>query len=180
MGPELENEVVALYQAHAESLLRYARSLVRRPEDAFDALQETFLRYFTERSYGRQVDNPRAWLFRVLHNFALDSLDRAAVKREVAGQPVEELPGRNDSPEVMVLKAQAAQQIASSLTSRELECVLLRAEGLSYQEMADALKLSSGTIGALLNRVHKKLQDPRKTKHLPQIGAAETLAYLFR
>jgi DNA-binding CsgD family transcriptional regulator len=80
----------------------------------------------------------------------------------------------------MVLKAQAAQQIASSLTSRELECVLLRAEGLSYQEMADALKLSSGTVGALLNRVYKKLQDPRKTKHVPQIGAAETLAYLFR
>jgi RNA polymerase sigma-70 factor (ECF subfamily) len=153
---------------------------LRRPEDAFDALQETFLRYFTERSYGRQVDNPRAWMFRVLRNFALDSLDRAAGKREVAGQHVEELPGRNDSPEIMVLQAQAAQQIASSLTSRELECVLLRAEGLSYREMADALKLSSGTIGALLNRVHKKLQDPLKTKQVRQIGATERLASLFR
>jgi RNA polymerase sigma-70 factor, ECF subfamily len=155
---KLEQEVVSLYEAHADGLLRYATSLLGRQYEARDALQETFLRYFIERSYGREIDNPQAWLDRVLHNLALDWMDRAAVKWEVSIEKADEIPGREHNPEPLAHHAQTMRQLAALLSSRELECVLLRVAGLSYREMAGTLNVSSGTIGALLTRVHKKLR----------------------
>ena len=58
---ELESEVAAAYQQHAAGLLRYAGSLASNHEEARDAVQETFLRFFVERNYGRAIANPRAW-----------------------------------------------------------------------------------------------------------------------
>jgi DNA-directed RNA polymerase specialized sigma24 family protein len=65
---ELEQEVAALYIEHASRLLRYAETLARNQDMGRDAVQEVFLRYFAERRYGNVVENPRAWLYRVLHN----------------------------------------------------------------------------------------------------------------
>ncbi|PWU03177.1 MAG: hypothetical protein C5B51_19380 [Terriglobia bacterium] len=175
MCPELEDEVLALYTIHADHLLRYATSLLRSPDEAADAVQEVFLRYFMERSYGREIDNPRAWLFRVTHNYALDRLSSAAMRNEVRGHDVDGIPGWNHSPETLVLQAQAARQMASALTARELECVTLRAQGFSYQEMADTLRLSLGTIGALLNRVHQKLRRSGNRPHARQTESALAL-----
>lgn len=57
-----------MYQEHASALSRYAASFARTPDAARDAVQEIFLRYFVERRYGRQIENPRAWLYFVLRN----------------------------------------------------------------------------------------------------------------
>src|SRR5215469_13075213 len=78
--PQIEREVVVLYEAHAASLLRYATSMARGQAEANDAVQEAFLRYFVERRYGRQIANPPAWLYQVLHNFLLSALARSAAQ----------------------------------------------------------------------------------------------------
>src|SRR5256885_10083753 len=91
-GP-LEQEIAAMYQAHSGGLYQYAFSLLREPEDSRDALQEVFLRYFTERRCGGEILNPRAWLYRVLRNLLLDWVDRAARKHEVSGANTDDFPG---------------------------------------------------------------------------------------
>ena len=63
---ELEQEVADLYSEHAVKLLRYAETLTRDTDVGRDAVQEVFLRYSAERRYGVRVENPRAWLYRVL------------------------------------------------------------------------------------------------------------------
>src|SRR5215467_969827 len=81
---QIQQELISVYEAHSQGLLNYASSLLRSREDAVDILQEAFLRFFVERSYGRQIDNPRAWLYRVVRNLSLDWLERAAFRRELA------------------------------------------------------------------------------------------------
>ncbi|HXB69929.1 MAG TPA: sigma-70 family RNA polymerase sigma factor [Candidatus Acidoferrales bacterium] len=156
---ELEQEVAGLYQEHAASLLRYAETLTRSRDTGRDAVQEVFLRYFAERRYGNRMENPRAWLYRVLHNHLLDRLDRAAMKYEVSAEGADQVPDGQVNAEMLLEQTQTAQEIASRLTPRELDCLRLRAQGFSYQEIAGLLGVRPGTVGALLPRVYAKLRD---------------------
>jgi len=174
----IEPEVVALYQAHADGLLRYAVSLMPAADDARDALQEVFLRYFLERKCGGRIDNPRAWLYRVLRNYFLDWLDTAARKREIPGLDEDEFPAGGDDPETLMYRSQVAAQICSVLFDRELNCILLRAEGLSYAEIADVLNLRIGTVGVYLTRAQKKMQAAAKEDGSFRVGSAQALAML--
>jgi len=156
---DLEQEVAALYAEHAVRLLRYAETITRNRDMGKDAVQEVFLRYFAERRYGNSVENPRAWLYRVLHNHLLDRLDRAAMKYEVSAEGADEVLDECVDAEMRLEQTQTAQEIASRLTPRELDCLRLRVEGLSYQEIAQVLGVRPGTVSALLPRVYAKLRD---------------------
>src|SRR5260221_2380921 len=65
-------QVVELYDEIRPSLYRYLSSLGFKPSLADDIIQETFLRLFDHIVEGKAIDNPRAWTFRVAHNFAFN------------------------------------------------------------------------------------------------------------
>src|SRR5260370_10737212 len=92
---EIEGEVVTLHEQFAENLFRYAASISDDNDLAHDAVQETFLRYFVQRQYGRQIGNPRAWLYQVLRNYLRDRMSAASTKREVAGENLDRLAAQN-------------------------------------------------------------------------------------
>ena len=155
---DVELEMAALYTSHAAGLLRYAFTLINDACAAQDALQEIFLRYFVARTEGRQFDDPRAWLFRVLRNHLLDTLKSSSVKNEVTIEGMQDPPDRGEDPETRYHRAEMARDLTRLLAPRELECVRLRAEGLKYDEIADVLDLSQGTVGATLARAHRKIR----------------------
>ena len=114
---------------------------------AQDALQEIFLRYFVARSEGQQFVDPKAWLFRVLRNHLLDTLKSSSMKNEIAIDKIDEPHDGSNDPERHYHRAEMARDLARVLAPRELECVRLRAEGLSYDEIAQVLDLRQGTVG---------------------------------
>ena len=175
---QIEQEVAAQYAAHADGLLRYATLLLPAGEDARDALQEVFLRYFLERTCGGRIDNPRAWLYRVLRNYFLDWLDTAARKHETPGVDVDEFPAATHDPEALMYRAEVAALIRVVLSDRELNCLLLRAEGLSYAEIADVLNLCMGTVGAYLTRAQKKMQEAAAKDGSFRASSPQALAIL--
>ena len=172
---ELEREIANLYANHAGELIRYATLTLHRQDGAADAVQEVFLRYFAERKCGGSIDHPRAWLFRVLHNHIMDRLDLASVKREVSAESAAEPLAMAQNPEQILSRSQTAREIAAGLTAREWDCLRLRAQGLSYEEVAQVLGIRSGTVGALLTRVHKKLRRASGEDQSLRMGIAEAL-----
>ena len=154
----MEFEMAALYTSQAPGLLRYAFSFINDPSGAQDALQEIFLRYFVARTEGRQFDDPKAWLFRVLRNHLLDTLKSSSVKNEIAIEGIKDPPDGRDDPERRYHRTEMARDLTRLLAPRELECVRLRAEGLKYEEIADILDLRQGTVGATLARAHRKIR----------------------
>ncbi len=162
----------ALYQLHAPGLLRYAFNMINDTGSAQDALQEIFLRYFMARSEGQQFADPKAWLYRVLRNHLLDTLKSSSVKNEIAIDKIEDPADDCSDPERRYHRAEMARDLARSLAPRELECVRLRAEGLSYDEIAEVLDLRQGTVGATLARAHKKV---RRALGYPQENKERTL-----
>jgi RNA polymerase sigma-70 factor (ECF subfamily) len=177
----LEAEVAAVHLQYSAQLLTYALSVVRNRETALDALQETFLRYFIERSYGRVVEHPKAWLYRVLRNWLLDWMDRAALRarREVSPAAAAAVPDASYSPEARIRNSQIARQLAALLSPREMECLRLRADGLHYGEIAEVLGVREGTVSAMLTRVHMKLRRDSKRASRAPFETLQALRFLF-
>src|SRR2546423_9321081 len=65
-----------LYERHHQALYRYCLAIVRAPEDAQDALQNTFMNAFAALRASERDVAVRPWLFRVAHNEAVSILRR--------------------------------------------------------------------------------------------------------
>ena len=179
MDQKFEQEIDNLHHAHAAELLRFAVTFCPDEQNGHDAVQEAFVKYFVERRYGRTIVNPRAWLYQVVRNYMLDRLKSAAVRQEVTIEQAEALSPRQRDPETMAQRSETARELAVVLTPRELECLRLRAEGLSYDEIGQEMAISSGTVAALLARVHAKLRGlGRQHTGWTFAGTREALRYL--
>lgn len=160
-------------------LLRYATALAGNPETARDAVQEAFFRYFRCRSTGRVIGSPKGWLIRVARNYVLDQM-KAGSRMEVGMESLLNLPGPDELPQLDAGIWGVLQGMPEiGLSPREMECVRLRMEDLPYEEIAGALGLAVGTVGALLARAHEKIRKaagrmPNRNRDLAQDGGAET------
>lgn len=173
----IELEVAMMYEQHAAGLLRYASKLTGNFEESRDALQEIFLRYFVERSYGRRIDHPQAWLYTVLRNYAMERLKAASRTQELSPEGLESLPDRQSNPEAILRRTQLAHEMTAILSDRERDCLRLRSEGLCYADIAEAMGVRSGTVGAMLSRVAKKLRPA--AEYLTESGTFEAARLVF-
>lgn len=157
----LEREVAAVHREHASALLRYAETLA--PDAAQDAMQEAFLRYFLVRSRGRVIDDPGAWLRRVVRNRLTDAARSAAARGEVAVATVPEIRATTGNPETACGNSEFLFRARAALAPRELQCMYLRIEGLRYRQIGQLLDIRTGTVGALLARAYKKIREMHRT-----------------
>src|SRR5215472_19316480 len=63
--------VADLFQEAREDVYRYLLTLGLHPPQAQEATQEVFLRLYATMRKGEKIQNPRAWIFRVAHNYGL-------------------------------------------------------------------------------------------------------------
>ncbi len=153
--------IESLYAAQESALLLYAQSLVNHDgEAAQDIVQEAFLRLHTGFDTVRQ---PQAWLYRTVHNLALNHL-RAGRKivplaGEEAGQP--EPADCQPLPDEYLERMEAVGQTRlclGELDARSRELVRLKFdEGLSYKEISERTHLSISNVGYLLHHALKDL-----------------------
>jgi RNA polymerase sigma-70 factor (ECF subfamily) len=177
---EIEREIIVLHQQYAGSLFGYASQIADSEETARDAVQETFLRYFLERRYGREILNARAWLYQVLRNYISDRMKSASAQREVPANDIDGHADDSRDPETLLRQSQMARTIAASLSQRELECLQLRVEGMSYEEIGRALHLRMGTVGALIARAYDKIRQQAAGDSTSTLGIASAVCRLVR
>lgn len=140
-----------LHSHHAAALWRYVVSLTRKPADADDIVQETFLRAWRHPRVLR--DDPaqvRGWLFTVARNLVIDQA-RGAYRRHEHPTPdaVEEIAeDRVDR----LFDAMLVTDALVSLSEHHRE-VIVRAYygGLSTSELADELGVPEGTVKSRLH-----------------------------
>ena len=155
----LVEEVVGLFDQLRDRLLRYVISFGLTVQDGEDIVQEVFLALFRHLQQGRSRRNLRAWTFRVAHNQALK---RRSQQRTGGQQLVDQgvasadlVPDTQPSPEDQVLSSQRRQRllaVVSALPEQDRRCLILRAEGLRYREIAEVLDISLGAVSQLLER----------------------------
>ena len=70
--PNAEEVVTDFYVKLRPSLLAYVYHLVSSSRDAEDLVQVAFLQFFDYLRQEREIQNPRGWLYRVVHNLAIE------------------------------------------------------------------------------------------------------------
>ncbi len=141
-----------LVRTYQHELLCYARMLLRDPDAAQDAVQHAFVALARRPLDG--LDNPRAWLYRVVRN---DCLRQKRKKARVTY--MERIP---ESPEEAVPPAdhelaahddrQVLREAVDKLRDNWKEVVILKfQEHLSYKEIAALTGLSVSHVGVILH-----------------------------
>jgi RNA polymerase sigma-70 factor (ECF subfamily) len=143
---------------HIRALRRYAVALVGCPVDADDLVQEALKRALLYVDSARQIDDLRAYLFRILHNARNDMLKQ----RLRAGTPVPVDEAGLVSGAVSQMERIACHQVVGAMDRlaedhRQL-LLLVGIEEMSYREAADALGLPIGTVMSRLNRARAALR----------------------
>jgi RNA polymerase sigma-70 factor (ECF subfamily) len=156
------SEVTALYCELRKPLQRYLVCLGLSNDEAQDVVQDAFLSLQRHLASGGTQANIRAWLFRVSHNHARNR-QNSYHRRFGEGLDGEECSlVEKVTPEHVVLEKEKFLRLAQAirlLTESERECLLLRAGGLPYREIAEVLGIGTSTVGDTVERAIKKLAE---------------------
>lgn len=165
--------------AFGELVVRYRNkvytmvyAMVQNEQDALDLAQEGFLRAWRAIHRFKGRSSFYTWLYRIVRNVAVDSLrrrriyadgefdDRTAIANVVLGAqttpsaaplPAKELQRKEIRQQVNEAIAQLPPIHRAVIVLKELEC-------LQYNEIAEILKCSIGTVMSRLYYARKKLQ----------------------
>jgi RNA polymerase sigma-70 factor (ECF subfamily) len=159
-----EAAFTSLFERHWDAVCRLLVRLTGDADAAGDLAQEVFVQLYRKPPLNEDVPL-RAWLFRVALNRGYNALraDRRRRSREetVAGDPtaggadgaavgesLEEIANR-------VEERDSVRHVLMRLSERQRDCLVLRANGLSYAEIAVAIGVAPGSVGTLLVRAER-------------------------
>jgi len=157
---------------HLVAAFNYARWLTKNEADAEDVVQDAYVRAFRAFAGFRGV-SAKPWLLAIVRNVAyravqnrkraanviffsedLKHRDREAVSEAAAAEP---------SAESLVLAADARQQVLAALGKLSVDyrevIVLRELEGLTYNEIAEAIDAPVGTVMSRLSRARAELRE---------------------
>jgi len=158
-----------LVERHQRRVFAIALGLVRDEQDAREIAQEAFLRVHKGLAQFHGGSSFFTWLYRIVTNLSID-LMRKPSRREaelhfaLEGDEGESplLPASDADPYDVVRRGQLSLRIQDALEQLppyHRGVILMReVEGMSYEEMAEAMQVSKGTIMSRLFHARKKLQ----------------------
>ncbi len=153
-----ERAFEALVRRYRGPLLGYCRRLLLSEERAEDALQQALMQAWLALRADTEVQNAKAWLYRIVHNSALNALrvsgyDYCTLSESLSGAdaPQEDLDRR-----IAVREALAG---LAALPQMQREALLRTAvEGSSHREAARELGLSEPALRGLVYRARATLR----------------------
>jgi RNA polymerase sigma-70 factor (ECF subfamily) len=149
-----------LFKTYHEPLVRFLTRRLGDRDSAEEIAQETFVRALKQET----ITSDRSWLFAVASNLVRDDARRDArhrVRHELlaaharAESVVEPEPTAVERAESQAL----ARQALGMLAERDRDALLMREEGLGYDEIAEALDLSVASVGTTLSRARRRLME---------------------
>lgn len=169
--------LVERYQARMFALVRH---YTRNPVEVEDIVQDTFLKAYTRLPGFQQQSSFYTWLCRIAINTSLDFLKRCG-RNPVRGAEDPELGLSGESgegqlrtsptpaPDARLERAEVAritQQVLDELPEIFRSVLVLREfEGMAYQDIADVLGISIGTVESRLFRARAKFKDKLLALH---------------
>jgi RNA polymerase sigma factor (sigma-70 family) len=147
-------DLEAIFRAQYPRVARVIARVVGDPARAEELAVDVFLKLW--RRPEAQGDKPEAWLYRVAVRSGIDELRRRTRRTRYEGFLKPARPAPN--PE-QIHSAHEEQQrvraVLATIDARQAELLVLRSQGLSYDELASALDLKPGSVGTLLSRAQE-------------------------
>ncbi len=158
-----EHPVVVAFHGLRDELISTLAYVLGNRDDALDAAQDAFLKCWRARDSVAEVQNLRAWIFRVGLNTAKD-MRRSAWSRKVKPLGVEEamLVAREMKAGAALEDEESLRLLRSAianLRAEEKEVFLLRQNGsLTYEQIAEIRQAPIGTVKTQMRSALGKLR----------------------
>ena len=163
------NAFEKLVLEYEKNVYNIALRMTGNAEDASDMTQEAFIKAYNSLQSFRGDSKFSVWIYRIATNVCLDFL-RSKSRRPTVSLSVEDNDGEevqldvadeSQSPELLLDRQMTRESVRRGLEtlSPEYRQILLLREiqGLSYDEISQALGLEVGTVKSRIFRARKKL-----------------------
>ena len=154
-----------IFDRYRERIYRIAYGVVRHREDALDIVQEVFVKLYRSVGNYRGQSSFYTYLYRMAMNTAIDfarkrkRLTASSLDEEGAFQP-SDLPEQR--PEALLIDKELEEKVNGAMAKlpedQRAAMIYREVEGLSYQEMAETMGCSIGTVMSRLHYGRKRLQ----------------------
>ena len=151
MEKDAFNDAARQYQ---HMVYRVALNCFGQPQDAEDAVQEVFLRLYTEKKPFEGQEHLRRWLIRVTLNVCRDALKSPWRKRRVSLEELPEIPVFDTE-----RQAELYREVMALPEKYRTALYLFYYEELSVQEIAEALGVKISAVTTRLHRARGQLKN---------------------
>ncbi len=130
---------------------------------AEELANDVFLKLYRQPWLNRSDGNVGGWLYRTSTNLGIDALRAMARRRHYEGAAgrASLLTAAPTDPLQDVLREEQrlrVRAVLATLKSSRAQILILRASGLSYNELAEALGVKRGSVGTMLIRAEAEFQ----------------------
>ena len=166
-----------LVERYEQRIFNLIRHYTRNPVEIEDLAQETFLKVYRRLSSFQRQSSFYTWLYRIAVNTILDSLKRRGRSPVQAVEDLEAVPaapgGATPSPSATLEREEIARithDVLEELPEIFRTVLVLREyEDMAYQDIADLLGISIGTVESRLFRARARFKERLLQKH-PEFG----------
>jgi len=145
-------------------LHRYAARMTGSVIDGEDVVQEALLKALeAAQRLNSSIEHPKAWLFRIAHNAAVDFVRRrarqASQREEVIDEVLEMIPDPIDEMAQREASAAGLRVFMGLPTVERSSVILMDVLGYTLREIADVMEVTIPTVKAALHRGRVRLRD---------------------
>ncbi|MFO7172271.1 MAG: sigma-70 family RNA polymerase sigma factor [Bacillota bacterium] len=162
----------ALIVQYERKVYNLAYRLTGNPEDASDLAQEAFVRVYQSLGDFRGDSSFATWLYRIVANACRDELRRRQRQRTVSlevtvenedGEMVRQYADEGEGPDQALERVELQRLVRETLATLDEDhrqiLILRDFQDLSYQDIAELLNLSLGTVKSRINRARNALKE---------------------
>lgn len=164
-----ERAFEALVNRYRKPLLNYCRRLSLPEARTEDVLQQALMKTWIALRDGAEVRDIKAWLYRVVHNAAVNAARDAAHDRERVADPTLRIEGGHADIERGLIVREALAEVAALPPLQREVIVRTAVGGYSHEQVASDLGLSDGAVRGLLYRARTTLRTATTALTPPQV-----------
>lgn len=180
----VEAEFESIFREHFERMVGVARRVLRSDAEAEEVCAEAFLKLYRSGPRALAGGSVGAWLYRVATRESIDRLrknKRRGVEEEIDIDAAGGTGNESEDPLNRLMRNERIAEVRSTLARlkpEKAQLLLLRHSGLSYQEIAAAMQIKSGSVGTMLARAEAEFsahydRQQRLGKHSTRLQTAK-------
>ncbi len=166
---------LCIVKKYEDPLMRYIRRITNvSPEDAEDLLQEIFIKVYTNLNGFDSSLKFSSWIYRIAHNEVISNFRKTKVRPEKISPEINENILEKIKSDLNIEKEfdqkilkNKLLKIINQLDIKYKEVIVLKyLEDKSYEEISDIIKKPKNSVGTLINRAKKKLNNIIKNNNI--------------
>lgn len=149
-----------VYKKYYRELYVFAIKQNQMQTEADDLIQDIFTAFYKQLKTGTIIENPRAWLYKVLLNSIRTEIkiSHSRVEKNIEIASYTELSTETSSNYHDIERRKIVETCMQQLSVEERNLLFLYQKGFSYKEISEILKIGYSSVGTYIARATKKLK----------------------